>query len=142
MIRNLTMVCSFLLCLSACSPTREVEPTGLIAGPGTTPTIDGVFDSGEWDDAQIVRADTTEQFRVKHDGSNLYFAVRAGGGDLFTPLSYLFRGAPVSGPHTGSGCGAKGHPSKRQRSQCAESAQRLPLSYPLSAPEGYASGRR
>jgi hypothetical protein len=44
--------------------------------------IDGVFDSGEWDDAEVVRAGAIEQFRIKHDGVNLYFAVRAGGGDL------------------------------------------------------------
>jgi len=49
---------------------------------GSTPIIDGVFDSGEWDDAAIVRAGTIEQFRMKHDGVNLYLAVRAGGGDL------------------------------------------------------------
>jgi hypothetical protein len=49
---------------------------------GSTPVIDGVFDSGEWDDAEIVRADTIEQFRIKHDGVNLYFAVKAGGGNL------------------------------------------------------------
>lgn len=82
MIRSLTIVCSFLVCFSACSSTSEVEPTGLIARFGSTPTIDGVFDSGEWDDAEIARADTIEQFRIKHDGVNLYFAVRAGGGNL------------------------------------------------------------
>jgi hypothetical protein len=82
MIRSLSILCSFLLCLIACSSTHEVEPTGLIARLGSTPTIDGVFDFGEWDDAEIVRADTVEQFRVKHDGINLYFAVRAGGGDI------------------------------------------------------------
>jgi len=73
---------AFLVCLSACSPAREVEPSGPIARLGTTPIIDGVFDSGEWDDAEIVRAGTIEQFRIKHDGVNLYFAVKAGGGDL------------------------------------------------------------
>jgi len=49
---------------------------------GSTPIIDGVFEPGEWDDAEIVRAGTREQFRIKHDGVNLYFAVRAGGGNL------------------------------------------------------------
>ena len=82
MIRSLALLCSFLLCLLACSSTGEVEPRGIIARLGSTPTIDGVFDSGEWDDAEIVRTDTVEQFRVKHDGSNLYFAVRAGGGNI------------------------------------------------------------
>jgi hypothetical protein len=82
MIRSLLILCSFLLCFSACSCMREVEPEGVIARLGSTPTIDGVFDSGEWDDAEVVRADTVEQFRVKHDGVNLYFAVRAGGGNI------------------------------------------------------------
>lgn len=82
MIRSLPVLWSFLLCLSACSSASDVEPTGPIARFGSTPTIDGVFDSGEWDDAEIVRAGTIEQFRIKHDGVNLYFAVRAGGGNL------------------------------------------------------------
>ena len=82
MIRRLPILYSLLLCFLACSSTREGEPTGLIARFGSTPTIDGVFDSGEWDDAEIVRADTVEQFRVKHDGVNLYFAMRAGGGNI------------------------------------------------------------
>jgi len=82
MMRIMPILCSFLLCLLACSSTSEVEPTGLIARFGSTPTVDGVFDSGEWDDAEVVRADTVEQFRIKHDGENLYFAVRAGGGNI------------------------------------------------------------
>lgn len=82
MMQNLLVVCSFLVCFSACSSESDLEPTGIIARFGSTPTIDGVFDPGEWEDAEIVRADTVEQFRVKHDGINLYFAVRAGGGDL------------------------------------------------------------
>jgi hypothetical protein len=73
---------ALLVCFWACSPAREVEPSGPIARLGSTPIIDGVFDSGEWDDAEIVRAGTIEQFRIKHDGVNLYFAVKAGGGDL------------------------------------------------------------
>ena len=82
MRRNLSIVCSLLVCLLACSSRQEVEPTGLIARYGNTPTIDGVYSSGEWDDALIVRVDTVELFRIKHDSENLYFAVRAGGGDL------------------------------------------------------------
>jgi len=81
-IRNCPLVYAFLVCFSACSSTREVEPPGPIARFGSTPIIDGVFDAGEWDDAEIVRADTVEQFRMKHDGVNLYFAVKAGGGNL------------------------------------------------------------
>ena len=82
MKKSLPIVGSLLVCLLACSSRQEVEPTGLIARFGSTPIIDGVYDSGEWDDAVIVRADTVELFRVKHDSENLYFAVRAGGGDL------------------------------------------------------------
>jgi len=81
-IRHISIAYLSLVCFSACSSTREVEPSGPIARLGSTPIIDGVFDSGEWDDAEVVRAGTIEQFRMKHDGVNLYFAVRAGGGDL------------------------------------------------------------
>lgn len=82
MIRICPPLYALLVCFWACSPAREVEPSGPIARLGSTPIIDGVFDSGEWDDAEIVRAGTIEQFRIKHDGVNLYFAVKAGGGDL------------------------------------------------------------
>ena len=82
MRKSLPIVCSFLVCLLACSSRQEVEPTGLVARFGSTPTIDGVYDPGEWDDALIVKADTVELFRIKHDSENLYFAVPAGGGDL------------------------------------------------------------
>jgi len=81
-IRNCSLVCVFLVCFSGCSSTPEVEPSGPVARLGSAPIIDGVFDSGEWDDAGIVRAGTIEQFRIKHDGVNLYFAVNAGGGNL------------------------------------------------------------
>lgn len=82
MRKSLLIMCLSLILFSVCSSTREGEPTGLIARFGNTPKIDGVFDSGEWDDAQVVRADTLEQFRIKHDGVNLYFGLRVGGGDL------------------------------------------------------------
>ena len=41
-----------------------------------------MLEEGEWDDAAIVRVDTVEQFRIKHDGVNLYFGIKAGGGDI------------------------------------------------------------
>jgi hypothetical protein len=82
MIGRLSTVFPLLLCCLACSCAREAEPTGIIARFGSAPAIDGVFESGEWDDANVVRADTLELFRVKHDGANLYFALRAGGGDI------------------------------------------------------------
>jgi hypothetical protein len=65
-----------------CSSDVEEEPSGPIARFGTTPTIDGVIEPGEWEDAEIVRSGAVEQFRVKHDGSNVYFALQAGGGDI------------------------------------------------------------
>jgi hypothetical protein len=70
------------VCLG-CSSTPEVEPSGPIARFGTTPTIDGVFDEGEWDDAEVVTAGENQQFRIKHDSTNLYFALNAGGGNLW-----------------------------------------------------------
>ncbi len=81
-MRNRPLVLGFLFCFSACSFTPVVEPSGPIARFGSTPIVDGVFDSEEWDDAEIVRSGTVEQFRIKHDGSYLYFAVRTSGGDL------------------------------------------------------------
>jgi len=71
-----------LACTIGCSPGSEAEPGGPIARFGTVPTIDGVIEPGEWDDADPVPSGGIEQFRVKHDGTNLYFALRAGGGDI------------------------------------------------------------
>ena len=72
-----------LVCILGCTSNREVEPTGPIAGFGSTPTINGVFEDGEWDDAEVVQAGEYQRFRIKHDGNNLYFAVVGGGGDLW-----------------------------------------------------------
>lgn len=82
MRRSRPLLCAFLVCVSGCTSTAEVEPSGPIARFGSTPIIDGVFDIGEWDDAEIVSAGTTELFRMKHDGVNLYLAINANGGDL------------------------------------------------------------
>ncbi len=57
--------------------------SGPIARFGSAPTIDGVFEEGEWDDAEVVRAGEYQRFRIKHDGKNLYFALVGGGGDLW-----------------------------------------------------------
>jgi len=81
-IRNCSLLFAFVVCFAACSSTGEVEPSGPIARYGSTPIVDGVFDSGEWDDAEVVQTGTVEQFRIKHDGTYVYFAVRASGGDL------------------------------------------------------------
>ena len=82
MIKCLLIMYLSLILFSACSSVHDVEETGQIARLGSTPTVDGAFGPGEWDDAEIIRADTIEQFRIKHDGVNLYFAVRAGGGNI------------------------------------------------------------
>lgn len=72
-----------IVCVTGCSPAPEVKPSGPIAGFGSAPTIDGVFEDGEWDDAEVVQAGELQQFRIKHDGTNLYFAFVGGGGDLW-----------------------------------------------------------
>jgi len=79
----LSILSLVLFCFLGCSSTPEVEPSGPIARFGTTPTIDGVFDEGEWDDATIVLVDSNQQFRIKYDSINLYFAIDAGGGNLW-----------------------------------------------------------
>lgn len=72
-----------LVCLWGCTSNREVEPPGPIARFGSTPTIDGVFEDGEWEDAEAVQAGKYQQFRIKHDSINLYFALVGDGGDLW-----------------------------------------------------------
>jgi hypothetical protein len=49
---------------------------------GRTPTIDGVFGEGEWDDAPVVTVGN-DRFRIKHDGTHLYFAFQQDGGSLY-----------------------------------------------------------
>ena len=80
---QMTVLSLFLVGFLGCSSVPEVEPSGPIARFGSLPTIDGVFEEGEWDDAKIVRAGTIEQFRIKHDSTNLYIALNAGGGNLW-----------------------------------------------------------
>ncbi|MHC4362415.1 MAG: hypothetical protein ACYSTZ_06275 [Planctomycetota bacterium] len=69
--------------LACKAPEGCVEPSGPIARSGSTPTIDGVFEDGEWDDAEVVQAGKYQQFRLKHDSTNLYFAVVGDGGNLW-----------------------------------------------------------
>jgi hypothetical protein len=80
---RLSIVSLSLIWVMGCSSVSEDEPSGPVARYGTTPTIDGMFADGEWDDAEIVRTDTGEEFRIKHDGKNLYFGLKAGGGDVW-----------------------------------------------------------
>lgn len=72
-----------LLVTIGCSPAEIEPPSGPVARFGTSPTIDGVFEDGEWDDAETVQAGTTGRFRIKHDNVNLYFALDVGGGELW-----------------------------------------------------------
>jgi hypothetical protein len=67
----------------SCFPIRSDGQVSLIARFGTTPTIDGVFEEGEWNDAEIVQAGKYQQFRLKHDNKNLYFALVGDGGNLW-----------------------------------------------------------
>ena len=80
---QLTVLSLMFVCILGCSSVPEVEPTGPIARFGTVPTIDGVFDEGEWDDAEVVQVGENTQFRIKHDSTNLYFGLNAGGGNLW-----------------------------------------------------------
>jgi hypothetical protein len=72
-----------LVCVLGCSSVSDVEPPGPVARFGTAPTIDGVFEDGEWDDAEIVTVGRNQRFLIKHDSSNLYIALNAGGGNLW-----------------------------------------------------------
>jgi hypothetical protein len=72
-----------LICFFGCSSNPRDEQSGPIAKFGSTPTIDGVFEEGEWGDAEIVQAGKYQQFRLKHDNTNLYFAFVGDGGDLW-----------------------------------------------------------
>jgi hypothetical protein len=80
---QLSILSSILVCFLGCSEVPEDEPSGPIARFGSTPTIDGVFEDGEWDDAGVVQAGKNQQFRLKHDSTNLYFAVVGDGGNLW-----------------------------------------------------------
>ena len=71
------------VCFLGCTSTRDVEPSGPVARFGSTPTIDGVFEEGEWDDADAVQVGKFEQFRLKHDSINLYFAFNHDGGNVY-----------------------------------------------------------
>ena len=80
---QLLLLSLILICFLGCSPVPEGEPSGPISRFGSTPTIDGVFAEGEWDDAVVVQAGEYQQFRLKHDSTNLYFALVGDGGNLW-----------------------------------------------------------
>jgi len=82
-LKFLLFYSAILVCLLECSSTREVEPAGPIARFGSTPTIDGVFEDEEWDDARVIRENQVEQFRIKHDNTNLYLAFNHDGGNIY-----------------------------------------------------------
>jgi hypothetical protein len=83
MKRQLPLLSLALVCLLGCTAVSEAEPSGPIARFGSTPTIDGVFGDGEWDDAEVVQAGKHQQFWLKHDGTNLYLALVGDGGNLW-----------------------------------------------------------
>lgn len=72
-----------LLILVACSSNNKIDPSCPIAKFGKTPSIDGVFSDGEWDDAIVVQENPKEKFWLKHDNTNLYFAFEHDGGNLY-----------------------------------------------------------
>ncbi len=77
-----------------CGSAPPEEQAGPIAKIGTVPTIDGVFAEGEWDDALAMAGDSSWQWRIKHDGTNLYLAVDGTGGNL-----YFLRGDVITVLH-------------------------------------------
>lgn len=65
---------AFLPLASSLATLVQAHPNyEIIAGAGSTPTIDGTISSGEWDDASNVTFNETTVF-VKQDGVNLYIA--------------------------------------------------------------------
>jgi hypothetical protein len=55
----------------------------LTVRPGATPVIDGVFSPGEWDDAGEIELGVTRKMWLKHDGTHLYLAFSANGGNVY-----------------------------------------------------------
>lgn len=78
----------FLLFLAAvvvcsCAGGGERSSTKITARLGTAPLIDGIFEEGEWDDANVVVPDTAKAIYLKHDRNNLYVAVNGDGGNIY-----------------------------------------------------------
>jgi len=75
MFRKILAMLSFILCLFLLVMMAEgFNPAYEIAAvAGSTPSIDGVIASGEWDDASSVSFNNTVVY-VKQDGKNLYVA--------------------------------------------------------------------
>jgi hypothetical protein len=75
MHKKILAITSFILCISAMIIAAQgYNPAYTIAAvAGSTPNIDGVIASGEWDDASTVLFNNTVVY-VKHDGNNLYIA--------------------------------------------------------------------
>jgi hypothetical protein len=97
---RLSILTLILLCSWGCPSAPEKEPSGPIARFGVTPTIDGGFGDGEWDDAAVVQAAEYAQFRIKHDGKNLYLALAGDMGNLWfskeTGLHVLHKSAQLA----------------------------------------------
>jgi hypothetical protein len=78
MYRKMFAILVFILCMSIIVIAAEgYNPAYQInAVAGSTPNIDGVIASGEWDDASTVSFNNTLVY-VKQDGRNLYVAFNA-----------------------------------------------------------------
>ena len=54
-----------------------------VARCGKPPIIDGVFDEGEWNDANYIPIGETKKIRLKHDNKHLYLALDGDGGNIY-----------------------------------------------------------
>ena len=79
----LILLCLIIVCLFGCSSNTGDEPCEPIVRYGSTPTINGVFEDGEWDDATVVQVCKEHHIMVKHDVSHLYFGFVQDGGNLW-----------------------------------------------------------
>lgn len=68
------------LLFTSCSKINKPEYT---AEFGSTPTVNGIFADGEWDDANIIKIDSMKSIRLKHDNENIYFALDGDGGNIY-----------------------------------------------------------
>jgi hypothetical protein len=67
----------------SCTSAEDRDTSKVIAGLGTSPTIDGVLEEGEWVDAHQIYLDSTKTIFLKHDKKNLYIALNGDGGNLY-----------------------------------------------------------
>jgi len=75
---RLYIVCAFLLLVFLSASSLIGEQSGPVARFGTTPTIDGIFGDGEWDDAEVVQVESSWRFRLYWSEERGYVIVSAG----------------------------------------------------------------